>query len=477
MDLAILVGRYKSAHGFKHKDILTLSHIDFINAEVAKQVVFVYALHGLNAASLKFKNELEAKNQLDYLKRVEELRTCKDPTIVAEILSNSDFTIDHVHPSVLRDENVWKSLLPGMDIRSVLKYLPKITQLGFLKKGSTLTEIIIEILTDWNNLSWNKILPGEILKILNLYEGAPNARVLHRHRLANVEYEEGLDLERLTEENCFTDEARKIWMNIMERMNNFNEDKKVMIGMGKEKKKIKKKTEDTDKNNKMQKKPVKIKSPNVQVKQALQTALNLSQKVDITACNEKYYVVGIKMPSGNPKNISSCSEVGLTIALPLLHRNNTPEDSTTVIFYDPKRGHGFVPEILKEWSFDETLVHTLNLSQDVNNIEIPLPLGPMCFCKSEKRKCDVFINVTNLPPTRPPPENSVKMSISLRRAAMNSILFWKKYLNFQQTRYINILLNQAPFELKGSEWDEILTIRGFDTNVPFIIEAYVRGLF
>lgn len=60
-----------------------------------------------------------------------------------------------------------------MDIRTILKHLPKLNQWRLLTKDGPAIPVIVKALTTESNIKWNEIQPIEILRLLNRYETPP----------------------------------------------------------------------------------------------------------------------------------------------------------------------------------------------------------------------------------------------------------------------------------------------------------------
>lgn len=136
------------------------------------------------------------------------------------------------------------------------------------------------------------------------------------------------------------------------------------------------------------------------------------------------------MPPGRSKK-TSCLEVGLTLALPLANRKYAPEDATTIIFHHPISDWGFIlEEKCKNHCFDDIMKQSLELVENPKNW---LAIGPApAYWAGEKllnqKTLDVFINVTNSPPTRPTPFDA-----TLDKNAIRSLPYVKKHI-FPESR-------------------------------------------
>lgn len=210
---------------------------------------------------------------------------------------------------------VWKALLPRMDVRTVLKYIPKLAHLGFLKESSGLTQIIVDILRDQRCFNWNKVLPAEISNVLNRYYSVPNRQssdrdlrknvkreipddyvyddpplgswyqlVLEKRRRKCIEEKERKEQEAKNIEETKKKYGNKELMNEKKKQWEITERQKEADRREARKKPIKgrKKPEATEKegkNEKKKKEPVPVQAPNKLIRTALKKALDLSVKV------------------------------------------------------------------------------------------------------------------------------------------------------------------------------------------------------
>ncbi|XP_015112539.1 60 kDa SS-A/Ro ribonucleoprotein [Diachasma alloeum] len=168
--LAECVTRCKSRYGWSHKDIIKLSHPVTKKCPADLQAVIKYIVFGLEKAKLEFENESRAQEVLELMERVEDFRQCQDPVRAAGLIRTHHYTLDHVHPDLMKSPDVWEALVETMDLPSVVHNLQRIQNAGLLGGGSQVSEKIITALMSKEQVLKSKISPSVLLLAAKTYE-------------------------------------------------------------------------------------------------------------------------------------------------------------------------------------------------------------------------------------------------------------------------------------------------------------------
>ncbi|XP_029156043.1 60 kDa SS-A/Ro ribonucleoprotein-like [Nylanderia fulva] len=171
LDLAKCVTKYKSRYGWKHKDIVKMSHPSTDSPE--KEVVLKYILYGM----VKIKADLEKQSEnpninkiLEYIQEVEDFKHCEDEIQAAALLETYGLSLEHIPGHLLKSKEVWKSLIPSMDIVTLLNNLQRINNLGLLNLDGLTVEKVKQQLTNAEYIAQSKIHPALIFITLKNYE-------------------------------------------------------------------------------------------------------------------------------------------------------------------------------------------------------------------------------------------------------------------------------------------------------------------
>ncbi|KMQ97425.1 60 kda ss-a ro ribonucleo [Lasius niger] len=119
LDLAKCVTKYKSRYGWKHKDIVKMSHPSTNSPE--KELVLKYVLYGMVKIKADLNNQSENPNNqsenpnnqsenpnineiLKYIQDVEDFKHCEDEVRAAALLETYGFSLEHVPGHLLKSK-------------------------------------------------------------------------------------------------------------------------------------------------------------------------------------------------------------------------------------------------------------------------------------------------------------------------------------------------------------------------------------
>ncbi|KAI4491298.1 hypothetical protein M0802_010231 [Mischocyttarus mexicanus] len=167
LELAKCVTRCKGRHGWKHKDIVKLSHPHPNTPE--KEVILKYIIHGLDKTKNSFADNSDVQELIEYVEMVENFKHCNDIVQAAGLLEKYKLTLDHVPGHMLKSSEIWNSLIPSMDLHTLLSNLQRIHNLGLLKADAPIIDKIIDEITNKDRLAFSNIHPIFIYITLQNY--------------------------------------------------------------------------------------------------------------------------------------------------------------------------------------------------------------------------------------------------------------------------------------------------------------------
>ncbi|PSN35559.1 hypothetical protein C0J52_12499 [Blattella germanica] len=103
LDLAECVSKYRSRHGWSHRDIIKLAHPKSKNPEIA--AIFKYVIHGLEKAKSECTDQ-RAQQILTYLQNIEDFKHCEDEQHAARLIEIHSLTLEHVPGHFLKSKEV-----------------------------------------------------------------------------------------------------------------------------------------------------------------------------------------------------------------------------------------------------------------------------------------------------------------------------------------------------------------------------------
>ncbi|KOC66026.1 60 kDa SS-A/Ro ribonucleoprotein [Habropoda laboriosa] len=170
MELAKCVTRYKGRYGWKHKDIIKLSHPVPNNS--GGELVLKYIMRGLEEIKKLYGEDSTLTEILEYIEHVEDFKHCTDEIRAAGLLEMYKLTLDHVPGHLLRSKEVWNALIPSMNLVMLLTNLQRIHNLELLKPNSpTISKITDQILNE-ETIARDKVHPALVLVTIRDYENS-----------------------------------------------------------------------------------------------------------------------------------------------------------------------------------------------------------------------------------------------------------------------------------------------------------------
>lgn len=181
LELANCVTQCKSRYGWKHKDIIKLSHP--CPNTPAQALILKYVMHGLEETKKSFGNNPDVQELIEYFQRVEDFKHCEDKIKAADLLEKYEFTLDYVPGHMLKCKEVWNSLIPLMDLHTLLNNIQRIHNLGLLKPDEPAIEKIINEITNKERLSHDYIHPVFVYITLKNYENSGRLLLYEKQKI------------------------------------------------------------------------------------------------------------------------------------------------------------------------------------------------------------------------------------------------------------------------------------------------------
>ncbi|XP_043795391.1 60 kDa SS-A/Ro ribonucleoprotein-like isoform X1 [Apis laboriosa] len=170
MELAKCVTRYKGRYGWKHKDIIKLSHP--VPNNLGEEMILKYIIRGLEEMKKSYGEDPTLTEILEYIEHVEDFKHCTDEVRAAGLLEMYKLTLDHVPGHLLKSKEVWNALIPSMNLILLLTNLQRIHNLKLLKPSSPTISKIIDQITNEENIARDKVHPALILVTIRDYENS-----------------------------------------------------------------------------------------------------------------------------------------------------------------------------------------------------------------------------------------------------------------------------------------------------------------
>ncbi|CAL7947863.1 unnamed protein product [Xylocopa violacea] len=181
MELAKCVTRYKSRYGWKHKDIIKLSHP--VPNNPGGEMVLKYVVRGLEEMKKSYGEDPTLTEILEYIEHVEDFKHCTDEVRAAGLLEMYKLTIDHVPGHLLKSKEVWNALISSMDLVMLLTNLQRIHNLELLKPNSPTVSKIVDQITNEENIAQDKVHPALVLVTIRDYENSGKPLTFEKRKI------------------------------------------------------------------------------------------------------------------------------------------------------------------------------------------------------------------------------------------------------------------------------------------------------
>lgn len=153
--LAYQICKYRQREGMTHKDVLRLCHATSEDARVKNMFSWVVG-----------KVEVpEDEYILDFL-TVLHTTSIKEAT---KLIEKRKFTWEMVNTELLKNSDIWMSLLPHMPIHAMTRNLGRMASIGMLKEFSDGTKEVVKKLTNVEEIKKSKVSPFQIVLAHSVY--------------------------------------------------------------------------------------------------------------------------------------------------------------------------------------------------------------------------------------------------------------------------------------------------------------------
>ncbi|KAK3099193.1 hypothetical protein FSP39_000835 [Pinctada imbricata] len=174
--LAHHITKYKSRHGWSHKDVLRLAHVKSSNTTM--QFLLRCIAKGLKDAEEFYKDAITAVDYhrtslskvVEFLEVVERLSQIRNPDEMTRLIIEHKLAREHVPTQMLKDATVWRALIRYMPIRAMLRNLGKMTSMNVLPPYSFEHSLTLDKIRDKVSMKNARIHPFDLLIALRQYE-------------------------------------------------------------------------------------------------------------------------------------------------------------------------------------------------------------------------------------------------------------------------------------------------------------------
>ncbi|XP_067144663.1 RNA-binding protein RO60 [Centruroides vittatus] len=158
-------------HRWTHLDLFRLSHhrpVDKASAAVIK-----YVVKGIESTQKEFGVDgasSEVQEIMTYLKAVHELKHTTDEHVAARLIETHDLSFEHIPTPLLKSKEIWTCLIQRLPLHVLLRKLPRLHRLGFLKNNTALFKSFMERLRSESALADGHLGPIETFIIARQHD-------------------------------------------------------------------------------------------------------------------------------------------------------------------------------------------------------------------------------------------------------------------------------------------------------------------
>ncbi|XP_048769596.1 RNA-binding protein RO60-like [Ostrea edulis] len=188
--LALHITKYSKRYGWKHKDVIRLSHLKVNDEDPALKYLVIVAVKGKQFAdSTNFMQNLQQQDNyetshlkqiVDLLTAIETAKTTKDVTQMIRLILQHRLVREHVPACFLNDRNVWLALARHMPMIALIRNLGKMSKLELFQLEAPSGErsfeehLALEKLKNKELISKDKIHPFTYMLAINQYKKGEN---------------------------------------------------------------------------------------------------------------------------------------------------------------------------------------------------------------------------------------------------------------------------------------------------------------
>ena len=166
--LGYQIVKYRSRHGWTHRDLLLKAHAKPLND--AYNTVYHYAAKGV------LPYESMDTDDFDLIKVFERIQKgVSDDELVEIIKEHTDVTWEMVSTEALKNPKVWEALLQEMPVVAMLRNLATMTRVGVISPFSNGANRVVQNLT-WHLELGRRLHPISILSALKTYASGHGVR-------------------------------------------------------------------------------------------------------------------------------------------------------------------------------------------------------------------------------------------------------------------------------------------------------------
>lgn len=167
-ELALQVVKYRQRDGWSHRDLLRLAHVT--PGDEMASGIFCYAVNS--------RSDVDAFKDTDarIIWATEEVKSA-DKARAIELIREFDLPREVVPTALLKDPDVWDSMLPSMGLTAMIRNLANMTRRGLVGPGrSEAVDLIVSRLGDAEQLRRSRVHPIQVLSALVTYNSGRGAR-------------------------------------------------------------------------------------------------------------------------------------------------------------------------------------------------------------------------------------------------------------------------------------------------------------
>lgn len=161
--------KYQQRDGWSHRDLLRLSHPKPPPVSFGMEQTRELLKWGVGG-------DADIEKLPSIVQAFEGAKIAADEKAVIKLIQEAGLTWEMVPTEHLKSKAVWKALLPKMPMTATLRNLARLTALGVLKPMSPSANMVIERITNAENLKRARIHPIGVLAALLTYKSGTGVR-------------------------------------------------------------------------------------------------------------------------------------------------------------------------------------------------------------------------------------------------------------------------------------------------------------
>jgi 60 kDa SS-A/Ro ribonucleoprotein len=165
--LAYQMVKYRQRDGWTQRDVLRVAHPKTDEAD--RNALYQWVVGG-TARLAQQEYNLTADGALKLVYAYEQAQAAKDAKTIVKLIRDYNLPREAIPTQYLNDKGVWEALLVDMPMTALIRNLGKLSNIGLLKAGSTVSKNVVAQLGEVERIRKARVHPLAVLVAMKIYQ-------------------------------------------------------------------------------------------------------------------------------------------------------------------------------------------------------------------------------------------------------------------------------------------------------------------